>query len=148
MIIAMRSALKRRSCYIDLAVKTVKIQVFVLYSIFNELLRYILNPYFQFVDSKISATIFVPFDYYSESKIEYLQISSSNLTASKQQFRSNWSNYTPSQLENSFVSNIHRLFSERIEIFSSVEFSKVSIVTGIIKISLKVNRASNHAFSS
>lgn len=64
----------------------------------------------------------------------------SNLTASKQQFRSNWSNYTPSQLESSFVSNIHRLFSERIEIFSSVEFSKVSIVTGIIKISLKVGK--------
>lgn len=63
---------------------------------------------------------------------------SNNLTASKQQFRSNWSNYTPSQLENSYVSNIHRLFSERVEIFGSVEFSKVSILTGIVKISLKV----------
>lgn len=62
----------------------------------------------------------------------------SNLTSSKQQFRSNWSNYTPSQLESSYVSNIHRLFSERIDIFTSVEFSKVSIVTGIIKIGLKV----------
>lgn len=62
----------------------------------------------------------------------------SNLTNSKQQFRSNWSNYTPSQLESSYVSNIHRLFSERIDIFTSVEFSKVSIVTGIIKIGLKV----------
>lgn len=60
-----------------------------------------------------------------------------SLTASKQQYRSNWSNYTPLQLENSFVSNIHRLFSERVEIFNSVEFSKISIVTGIIKISLK-----------
>lgn len=69
---------------------------------------------------------------------KYVFLFNSNLTASKQQFRSNWSNYTPSQLENSFASNIHRLFSERIEIFSSVEFSKVSIVTGIIKISLKV----------
>lgn len=62
----------------------------------------------------------------------------SSLTASKQQYRSNWSTYTPSQLESSYVSNIHRLFSERIEIFTSVEFSKVSIVTGIIKIGLKV----------
>lgn len=62
----------------------------------------------------------------------------STLTASKQQFRSNWSNYTPSQLESTYVSNIHRLFSERIEIFTSVEFSKVSIVMGIIKIGLKV----------
>lgn len=62
-----------------------------------------------------------------------------NLTHSKQHFRSNWSNYTnPSQLESSYVTNIHRLFSERIEIFSSVEFSKFSIVTGIIKIALKV----------
>ncbi|XP_013099648.1 vacuolar protein sorting-associated protein 51 homolog isoform X2 [Stomoxys calcitrans] len=61
----------------------------------------------------------------------------SNLTNSKQQFRSNWSNYTPSQLESSYVSNIHRLFSERVEIFTSVDFSKVSIVTGIIKIGLK-----------
>lgn len=62
----------------------------------------------------------------------------SNLTGSKQQFRSNWSNYTPSQLESSYVSNIHRLFSERVDIFTSVDFSKVSIVTGIIKIGLKV----------
>ncbi|XP_055679814.1 vacuolar protein sorting-associated protein 51 homolog [Lutzomyia longipalpis] len=60
-----------------------------------------------------------------------------SLSATKQPFRSNWSTYTPSQLESSFASNIHRLFTERIEIFSSVEFSKVSIVTGIIKISLK-----------
>lgn len=32
---------------------------------------------------------------------------------------------------------MHKLFSERIEIFSTVEFNKVSILTGIIKISLK-----------
>ena len=36
------------------------------------------------------------------------------------------------------MSNIQKLFSERIEIFSAVEFSKVSVLTGIIKISLKV----------
>lgn len=65
----------------------------------------------------------------------------SSLAASKQQFRSNWSNYTPSQLESNFASNIHKLFSEKIEIFSSVEFSKISILTGIIKISLKVSRS-------
>ena len=35
------------------------------------------------------------------------------------------------------MSNIQKLFSERIEIFSAVEFSKVSVLTGIIKISLK-----------
>jgi len=38
---------------------------------------------------------------------------------------------------NSLISNIQKLFSEKIEIFSAVEFSKVSIVTGIVKISLK-----------
>ncbi len=37
------------------------------------------------------------------------------------------------------MSNIQKLFSERIEIFSAVEFSKVSILTGIVKISLKVS---------
>ena len=36
------------------------------------------------------------------------------------------------------MANIQKLFSERIEIFAPVEFSKVSILTGIIKISLKV----------
>jgi len=59
-------------------------------------------------------------------------------STSKPQYRSNWSNYTPSQLESSYVSNIHRLFSERVEIFTSVEFTKASIVMGIIKIGLKV----------
>ena len=36
------------------------------------------------------------------------------------------------------MSNIQKLFSEKIEIFSAVDFSKVSVLTGIIKISLKV----------
>ncbi|XP_032572487.1 vacuolar protein sorting-associated protein 51 homolog isoform X2 [Drosophila sechellia] len=58
-------------------------------------------------------------------------------STSKPQYRSNWSNYTPSQLESSYVSNIHRLFSERVEIFTSVEFTKASIIMGIIKIGLK-----------
>lgn len=51
----------------------------------------------------------------------------------KTHFRSNWS-VTPSQLDSAFV---NRLFSERIEIFSSVEFNRTSILTGIIKICLK-----------
>ena len=37
----------------------------------------------------------------------------------------------------SFASNIQKMFSEKIEIFSPVEASKVSILTGIIKIALK-----------
>lgn len=46
--------------------------------------------------------------------------------------------YTPSApMDTNLLSNIHKLFSERIDIFSSVEFNKVSVLTGIIKISLK-----------
>ena len=36
------------------------------------------------------------------------------------------------------MSNIQKLFSERIDIFTSVKFTKVSVLTGIIKIALKV----------
>ncbi|KAJ8316807.1 hypothetical protein KUTeg_004711 [Tegillarca granosa] len=54
---------------------------------------------------------------------------------SQQQRKGNW-NFSPS-IDNSLMSNIQKLFSERIEIFSAVEFSKVSVLTGIIKISLK-----------
>lgn len=43
-----------------------------------------------------------------------------------------------STVDTSLLSNIQKLFSEKIEIFSTVEFSKVSVLTGIIKISLKV----------
>ncbi|XP_020283585.1 vacuolar protein sorting-associated protein 51 homolog [Pseudomyrmex gracilis] len=52
-------------------------------------------------------------------------------------YRSNWSSYTPSHIDSSLVTNIQKLFSEQIEIFSSVQFNKASILTGIIKISLK-----------
>ncbi|KAJ8944212.1 hypothetical protein NQ318_014574 [Aromia moschata] len=60
-----------------------------------------------------------------------------SISVSRHQYRSNWSSYTPNHLDSTVVSNMHKLFSERIEIFSTVEFSKVSILTGIIKISLK-----------
>ncbi|XP_008545669.1 vacuolar protein sorting-associated protein 51 homolog [Microplitis demolitor] len=60
-----------------------------------------------------------------------------SISVSRHQYRSNWSSYTPSQLDSSLVSNIHKLFSERIEIFAPVLFNKASILTGIIKISLK-----------
>ncbi|NP_001027521.1 vacuolar protein sorting-associated protein 51 homolog [Xenopus tropicalis] len=46
--------------------------------------------------------------------------------------------YTPSApMDTNLLSNIQKLFSERIDIFSTVQFNKVSILTGIIKISLK-----------
>ncbi|XP_066982534.1 vacuolar protein sorting-associated protein 51 homolog isoform X2 [Macrobrachium rosenbergii] len=51
--------------------------------------------------------------------------------------RSTWASYTPSQLDNSLVANLNKLWSERIEIFAPVEFTRVSILTGIVKISLK-----------
>ena len=42
-----------------------------------------------------------------------------------------------SQIDTSLASNIQKMFNERIEIFSAVEFSKVSILTGVVKIALK-----------
>ena len=41
-------------------------------------------------------------------------------------------------MDSSLMSNIQKLFYERIEVFGAVEFSKLSIVTGIVKIALKV----------
>ena len=41
--------------------------------------------------------------------------------------------------DSSLLSNIQKLFYERIEVFGTVEYTKLSIVTGIIKIALKVN---------
>lgn len=41
-------------------------------------------------------------------------------------------------MDSSLLSNIQKLFYEKIEVFSTVEFSKLSITTGIIKIFLKV----------
>lgn len=70
--------------------------------------------------------------------VENLVNSACSISVSRHQYRSNWSSYTPSHLDSTLVSNMHKLFSERIEIFSAVEFNKVSILTGIIKISLKV----------
>nr|XP_015838681.1 PREDICTED: vacuolar protein sorting-associated protein 51 homolog isoform X2 [Tribolium castaneum] len=60
-----------------------------------------------------------------------------SISVSRHQYRSNWSSLTPNHLDSTLVSNMHKLFSERIEIFSTVEFNKISILTGIIKISLK-----------
>ena len=37
----------------------------------------------------------------------------------------------------SFASNIQKMFSEKIEVFSPVEPSKVSVLTGIVKMALK-----------
>jgi hypothetical protein len=48
-----------------------------------------------------------------------------------------WTSHAAPSIGNSLISNIAKLFSEKIEIFSPVDFSKVSILTGIIKISLK-----------
>lgn len=50
--------------------------------------------------------------------------------------RSNWS-YAHSSVDNSLMNNIQKLFVEKIEIFSAVNFNKMSIMTGIIKICLK-----------
>lgn len=41
--------------------------------------------------------------------------------------------------DSSLLSNIQKLFFEKIEVFGNVEFTKLSIVTGVIKIALKVS---------
>jgi vacuolar protein sorting-associated protein 51 len=48
-----------------------------------------------------------------------------------------WS-FTPSNADSKLMNNIQKLFAEKIEIFSQVEFSKISVLTGIVKITLKV----------
>ncbi|XP_053214066.1 vacuolar protein sorting-associated protein 51 homolog isoform X2 [Panonychus citri] len=73
----------------------------------------------------------------SDSSRSRNTMSGIGLPSSRSYSRSNWSSYGASTIDNSLISNIQRLFGERIEIFSSVEFSKLSIVTGIIKIGLK-----------
>lgn len=54
--------------------------------------------------------------------------------------KSNW-NYSGSRgakkIDNNLLSNIQKLFSERIEIFADCDFNKLSVTTGIIKIVLK-----------
>jgi len=50
-----------------------------------------------------------------------------------------WS-YTPGNADSKLMNNIQKLFAEKIEIFSPVEFSKISVLTGIVKITLKVNK--------
>ncbi|XP_040575275.1 vacuolar protein sorting-associated protein 51 homolog [Lepeophtheirus salmonis] len=47
-----------------------------------------------------------------------------------------WNNNS-SGLDNTLVSNIQKMFSEKVEIYSPVEFSKISILSGIVKIALK-----------
>ena len=54
--------------------------------------------------------------------------------------------YLLSCMDSSLLSNIQKLFYERIEVFSAVDFSKLSIVTGIIKIVLKVQYIKNALF--
>ena len=46
-------------------------------------------------------------------------------------------------MDSSLLSNIQKLFYERIEVFATVEFFKLSIVTGIIKIVLKVQHTAH-----
>ena len=59
--------------------------------------------------------------------------------ASARQGKANvpWNNYSSGYIDQSLMSNIQKLFSEKMEIFSAVEFSKLSVLTGIIKIGLK-----------
>ena len=40
-------------------------------------------------------------------------------------------------MDSSLLTNIQKLFSERVDIFGPVEFSRTSVITGIVKIALK-----------
>merc|ERR1719414_2312038 len=51
--------------------------------------------------------------------------------------RSAISSYMSSTLDSSLASNIQKLFSEKVDYFAPVEQSKVSVLTGIIKLGLK-----------
>jgi len=52
--------------------------------------------------------------------------------------RNKWGAYAPSStLDNSLLSHVQKLFSERVEIFSPVLFTRNSVVTGIVKLVLK-----------
>lgn len=62
---------------------------------------------------------------------------SSRNTFSRQTQRSAAWSFTPSNADSKLMNNIQKLFAEKIEIFSPVEFSKVSVLTGIVKITLK-----------
>lgn len=54
---------------------------------------------------------------------------------------------TACSMDSSLLSNIQKLFYEKIEVFGTVEFSKLSITTGIIKIFLKVTNTTVHCIS-
>jgi vacuolar protein sorting-associated protein 51 len=63
--------------------------------------------------------------------------SSRNTFTTRQTQRSSAWSFTPSNADSKLMNNIQKLFAEKIEIFSQVEFSKVSVLTGIVKITLK-----------
>jgi hypothetical protein len=65
--------------------------------------------------------------------------SSRNTFGTRQTQRSAAWSFTPSNPDSKLMNNIQKLFAEKIEIFSPVEFSKLSVLTGIVKITLKVS---------
>nr|XP_039260166.1 vacuolar protein sorting-associated protein 51 homolog [Styela clava] len=59
-------------------------------------------------------------------------------STSRQRDRGHWGNYAQSSnMDNSLMSNIQKLFSERVDVFGPVEFSKMSVLTSVVKIALK-----------
>jgi hypothetical protein len=73
----------------------------------------------------------------SDSSRSRRTFSAMGLTTRHPKASTAWSAYGPSTIDNNLMSNIQKLFSERIEIFGPVQFSKLSLVTGVIKIGLK-----------
>ena len=73
----------------------------------------------------------------SDSSRNRRVLGTSNIPGKLYTKNQSWNYHQSGVIDNSLISNIQKLFSERIEIFSAVEFNKLSVVTGIVKISLK-----------
>jgi hypothetical protein len=63
--------------------------------------------------------------------------SSRNTLSNRTQTRNAAWSFTPGNADSKLMNNIQKLFAEKIEIFSQVEFSKISVLTGIVKVTLK-----------
>lgn len=74
----------------------------------------------------------------SDSSRSRRTFSAIGITSARQGKGNNtWNNFSSGYIDQSLMSNIQKLFSEKMEIFSAVQFSKLSVLTGIIKIGLK-----------
>jgi len=104
----------------------------------RSVMKRIIEEYLSSVEANVG-------DLYEEgNRIERSSDSSRNrrnfavsVKATKSSFSTTTSHHHSHSIDPSLLSNIQKLFSERIEVFTSVEFSKLSVLTGITKLFLK-----------